>query len=888
MKRLTLTILYFLSVCFHAWGQTGTFVPEGANPTRPRVLFNFENLPDIQAAVQQEPRRQVLAYLSNLAFGFGVEQNLTYVTRQNAARVALACSYLLALGYRSHLDSTHVYPLTEEERQILLQKAVDQLHHLVTDVEILTVNNLTTGSNNWQYDAAILTQSLTSYDLLAAMGYGDEILDPARQKLTDYLANYYRATSDTVEGLGPISFFDFVKNNLALKAAGALGLGGVVLGEFGSDDPYRRPRRWLETGLYVLDNCLWRDNFRQSEPDDFAGYAEGPWYFNYAFINCLPFIRALKRYWPYDDSLHAEFRGAARRVRNPFFDPAYERLYEWMIRTALPDGRMAPIDDSYLDKSTLVLSFLENPRYHIPADLSGFYPTQPISVGQLISAPLDWGPYYLSVTTPFSDFSGRQKNECFPRAGNAVFRSDFSSKATYLHVVAENGRARTQGSGHNQGDVTSFFLCQNAEILALDPGYVSWGQRHLVGNADNHNLILSGNCGPLIGSPFQANDADGFLNDFMDLPGLAAVEASTRYCSTDVRRDFVFAGEKTVFVYDWVDRGNTATHFRWQLHGNGRQGADPQAVGTFELADNGGIWRRPHAGLRVHVQSPEGCTLSTRLSPHEIAFNQTGEHTVLEARVNGQSRATYLAALAPFNADQPIPLVQAHPLTDAALTTCNGFVAFAQTQPRPQTYTLPGTPSVSTDALFALYNDASLFVRTSANGGYFHGPFRVERQNAGKIALTFSSGGTYRGFATSGQTFIFTPRAPEYVVGTEDWNYNPETGRLNLNFQESSYFEIGLQAYDDELQPVWPGDADNDGDCDVIDFFLTAAGYGAAGAVRTDAGTEWRAHQAGGRWNDSIAYRDTTLPARFLDANGDGHVNLFDLAVCVAHRGLTR
>jgi hypothetical protein len=181
MKRLTLTILYFLSVCFHAWGQTGTFVPEGANPTRPRVLFNFENLPDIQAAVQQEPRRQVLAYLSNLAFGFGVEQNLTYVTRQNAARVALACSYLLALGYRSHLDSTHVYPLTEEERQILLQKAVDQLHHLVTDVEILTVNNLTTGSNNWQYDAAILTQSLTSYDLLAAMGYGDEILDPARQ-----------------------------------------------------------------------------------------------------------------------------------------------------------------------------------------------------------------------------------------------------------------------------------------------------------------------------------------------------------------------------------------------------------------------------------------------------------------------------------------------------------------------------------------------------------------------------------------------------------------------------------------------------------------------------------------------------------------------------------
>ncbi|MCS7086130.1 MAG: heparinase II/III family protein, partial [Bacteroidia bacterium] len=695
-------------------------------------MFKWEKLDELRASMHQPHQREVLWYTSHLAFNFTPLQDSAYIPRQNAARVALACAMLLALDHRVDVETHEIVPLSEDDRQTLLNKVVSHHHNLITHVQRLTVNNLTTGSNTWQYDAMILTMSLASYDLLAAMDHGETILAPARARLIEYLANFYGAAADTVEGVGPITFLDFVKNNHALKVAGALGLGAVVLGEYDDPDPYRQPRRWLETALYVIDNVLWRDPYRQSEPDRIAGYAEGPYYFTYAFINCLPFIRALKHYWPYDDSLHAEFRGAARRVRHPYFDPVYDRLYEWLVRTCMPDGRIVPIDDSFLDKTTLILAALEKPRYHIPVDFSGFFPSQTWSYGHVMSSPLDFGPFYFCANTPFSDFSDRRKNECFPTAGNAVFRSDFSSQATYLHVTAENGRARIQGAGHNQGDVSSFIICKNAEILALDPGYVSWNQRNLVGNADNHNLILSGNCGPAIGTPLNPNDADGFLNDFVDLPRLAAVEASTRYCSTDVRRDFVFVGEKAVFVYDYVDRG-APTHFRWQLHGNGREGGTTNE-GTFEWAEQGGVWRRPRAGLRLHIQSPETCSLSTRLSPHEFAFTQTADHTVLEARVNNQSRASFLAALVPFDAGMETPVVSTLSVSGASACVFDDYVAFGQTQKSQRTITLADGSTVVSDALFFIFGDSTFLFRTGQDGGFFDGPFFVHRDNAGKTA----------------------------------------------------------------------------------------------------------------------------------------------------------
>ncbi|MCS7086777.1 MAG: hypothetical protein RMM53_12820, partial [Bacteroidia bacterium] len=137
--------------------------------------------------------------------------------------------------------------------------------------------------------------------------------------------------------------------------------------------------------------------------------------------------------------------------------------------------------------------------------------------------------------------------------------------------------------------------------------------------------------------------------------------------------------------------------------------------------------------------------------------------------------------------------------------------------------------------------------------------------------------------STAGTTSFFVGSAPTHVFGPQSWNYDPQTGRITMQFSAAANFEIHLEP----LPPVWPGDANNDGVCDASDFYLTAAGYGKTGPARTDSGSQWRAHAPGPQWNESIAYRDTQIPLRFLDANGDGEVNLFDLTLCVAHRGRT-
>ncbi len=87
---------------------------------------------------------------------------------------------------------------------------------------------------------------------------------------------------------------------------------------------------------------------------------------------------------------------------------------------------------------------------------------------------------------------------------------------------------------------------------------------------------------------------------------------------------------------------------------------------------------------------------------------------------------------------------------------------------------------------------------------------------------------------------------------------------------------------------VWPGDGDADGAVDVADFYLTAAAYGRTGPARSVAGTLWQAYAAPLPWNTLSHVNGRVVNDRYADANGDGIVNLFDVALTVAARGFTR
>ncbi|MDQ3535821.1 MAG: heparinase II/III-family protein, partial [Bacteroidota bacterium] len=77
-----------------------------------------------------------------------------------------------------------------------------------------------------------------------------------------------------------------------------------------------------------------------------------------------------------------------------------------------------------------------------------------------------------------------------------------------MHLHAEKGRALLETDGHNQADETSFIIHSHGQLLALDPGYLSWGRRNELGNAQNHNMVLINGVGPSKGEPGNTNGAE--------------------------------------------------------------------------------------------------------------------------------------------------------------------------------------------------------------------------------------------------------------------------------------------------------------------------------------------------------------------------------------------
>ncbi len=87
---------------------------------------------------------------------------------------------------------------------------------------------------------------------------------------------------------------------------------------------------------------------------------------------------------------------------------------------------------------------------------------------------------------------------------------------------------------------------------------------------------------------------------------------------------------------------------------------------------------------------------------------------------------------------------------------------------------------------------------------------------------------------------------------------------------------------------VYPGDGNCDGRVDLADLFLISSAYGLTGPSRTVQGVVWGAYLAPSPWSGNRNFRGANINGMFLDANGDGAVNLFDVAATVVNRGRTR
>ena len=318
--------------------------------------------------------------------------------------------------------------LPDAQRNALVVNARGLLESINTNVEAFATLSGTTPYTEWQWRSKELIDYLIAYDLLRGAGETATSLAASQARIQAFAGNLYLQST---KPLFSLTFYSTVKNNHTLMTAAALGLAAVVLNDATSPDRNQQPASWAGAGLYNIDNVLWRDAQRQSDSTQVAGYAEGPYYFKYAMLNCLPFFRAMGNFLP-DSRLAYTFGTTTRCIRNPYYDPKYCLLYDWVMAILMPDGRLPALEDSYVDMGMPELALTGKSRYAKSGYFSKLSGTSMISAtAQLRDITVDMRAAWLSAAV-VPTLQSQPALTVLPGSGNLVFRSGNGSLATYL------------------------------------------------------------------------------------------------------------------------------------------------------------------------------------------------------------------------------------------------------------------------------------------------------------------------------------------------------------------------------------------------------------------------------------------------------------------------
>jgi uncharacterized protein YjbI with pentapeptide repeats len=779
-RNVTLAIFLFIS------GQVlaqGTWEPAGADLSYPRTLLKAAHIPAVQAALTLAGNLELYTGIFNSVTGTppgapSTDHNL----RRTHATFAKNLAFVVLMNRKPAAPGlTH---LTEVERALYTGHVRSMLGNINTTVENVI------SYTNWQWTSKELIDYMIAYDLLRGAGETDASLAPAKARLQEFAGNLYAQSQVSFFGY---SFFRAIKNNHALMTAAALGLSAVVLNDAGSTKATQQPLNWINAGMFHQDNVLWRDASRQSDPDAIAGYAEGPYYFKYAFLNCLPFIRSMGHFLP-DNSLNYTAGGTTRSIRNPYYDPSYDRLYQWMSAILMPDGRYPALEDAFIDMGMPELALTGKSQYVQPMYFQNFAPGQMASLqAQLRDATVDMRAAYLAANIIPAPAS-HPALTVLPLSGNLVFRSGTGPQASYLHLYGKNGLAQSVTGGHNQGDASSFILHAKGQLLALDPGYLSAGKRDSLGKATNHNLILVDGAGPVIGADGTTNDAEAFIQKPFTQGDLAYGEVRTHYQNTTITRKTLSVRNTYYLIADFIE-SNAAHNFTWQLHGYGLEGGTA-TTGTFSdnLAEQEATWHKNGVNLKAHVTATgQASAYATGINYHERIWNQSEKHTTLLVHKNGVAQTQFLSLLMPYT-DQAPTVTTASTANTAALSVKDaGYQDLAFLQGDTVLTTLEGMPQpAASDALttfVSLNPDNTVhqaFLEQGRNLQY--GPTTLIRSSRrANISWQQVSPLGYSVYVSQPTTVSLpVERRPSSVLGASNYTYDASTQTLSLTVNEQT------------------------------------------------------------------------------------------------------
>jgi hypothetical protein len=764
----------------------GAWMPGNADYSFPRTLLKLQEVPAAQAWLTQPDILPLYRQLYARALSFNPGNMNDTGTRRAAAFAAKDAAFVYLLDRKP--IPTGLDTLTDVEAGFMRNKAVNLLNLVNTSVEAYP------DFENYLWRSNELTNNLIAYDLLKGAGVADSVLNNAKVKLQEYAGNLHAEVAFDFLNLG---FFSLHVDNHALRSAGALGLAAVVLNDMGSSSMDDRPTSWLSAGLYNIDNVFWRDaGNAQSIPGVMAGYAEGPHYLRFGMKHVLPFFHALHNFIP-DTTLSISFDGNTRNVRHPWHDPNYSLLYEWVMRTRLPDGRFPALEDSFTDVCYPELAILEKPEYVVKPNFSRFHPSQTSNMWEQLNHSSDdvVADYIASMTAPqavnYPDLQG------LASSGNLVFRSGWDSTSTFVHFTAKNGKMRTSAKGHNQADASSFTLMSRNQLLALDPGYLKWDRRLEVAEAPHHNLILVDGIGPATATTTSAGDADAFIEDVFDLEGLDYAEVRCAYNGVDVVRRPLMMRKDYLILADHCWDG-VSHNYDWRLHGHGLEGGDSIHGGfNYDASSQQGVWHKNGVNLSATVTARGGISgMSRQTNIHELRYDSLEEHTTLVVNKSGLE-ARFLTILLPFEADSSNVGPLCAPQCGSLKIVRNGFMDLASSEDLVLGSASGLAGDLRLDAVFGVYSQrqSGEFAQLVLGQGErmeLDGDTLAAASPAMDLAYSILDTAHGEGFMSlPGTLRLFHPYfIPGTVLGAQSWSFDPATSMLEIHLSAAGEFQV--------------------------------------------------------------------------------------------------
>jgi hypothetical protein len=664
--------------------------PPGVDLTRPRLLFRSEDLPAIRARLDQVPLPEPYPTLLDDLFerialaGEVALEDESIDGQRRKARAAKNLAFLYAVD-RTWVDGEVVPFPDAAAREAVGDRARDLLLNLYPRCRLAVPAPL----GGWDRDISTseeLMQYAVAYDTLLGAGYDfgedeEEIVRRLTDLASELAVNYRRPRS--VEN-SPVLLH---QNNHRSKSGAALAVAGIALAERGSDpetDPRRDrdPATWVDYGLRQADLVM---RYVLSPGDGI--YGEGPFYMRFASQNLLPFWRAWDRLM---DGAPYEADGLV--LPSMQSHPLFERFMRWMLDMTLPDGSLAPLDDGNPGRS-----YYFGAIPPILPQAPAFYwrwarAPRPYETDGNIDLAADALVVYDGSVEPAPPAGS--PSAFYVEGGHAVLRSDWSEDAVVAVVSAEHDEASEFGrdrsgegrwpQSHEHAEPGAFLLRAFGERLALDPGYLSFGERELVNGPEKHSTILVNGHGPVdyLGATFAWNEdllgrppADGqaSLVAPLDTGFLDAARVVTRYGAlTDdledprhahVDRRFLFPDHRYLAIADRVEsEADPPAVFTWLLQGNG----GGTSGGSYEALALGGRWTRPGARLDGVLAFDAGAAdLDTSEEVHEDYGGEARTHTALRAIVPGPAVRS-VALVYPTRAEDAAPTASEVPVEAGA------------------------------------------------------------------------------------------------------------------------------------------------------------------------------------------------------------------------------